>query len=209
MRIILGSSSPRRREILGKLLDAFEVLSPDISETARDGESPSTFAERISAEKADCLLSALGAPGGPLLLITCDTIVAIGGSILGKPGDFEDAVSKIRALNGKTHEVISGLTLVHIDGGVTRKTGCERTAVTFKSLGEEEIVRYLNGIAYHDKAGAYAAQEKGEMIIDRISGSRTNVIGFPLRLFFAMLSEMGIAMRVFPGGGPARPGNNN
>ncbi len=193
MRVILGSSSPRRRELLREIFDDFGVMSPDADETPRSGELPEAYAARVAADKMRSLAPRIEVGPDDALVITCDTIVTIDGTIIGKPSGFDDALDILGRLSGRTHRVISGLSLgLHRAGGrLELATGLESSAITFKPLGRSELEEYLARIEYMDKAGAYAAQEHGAMIIERIEGSVSNVIGFPLRLFYKMLVEAG------------------
>jgi septum formation protein len=204
MRVVLGSTSPRRREILGTLGIEFLVLAPTADESAHPGEEPLAYALRVARDKAESVLSAMGSPNEPSLIIACDTIVTIDGRIIGKPADRADALRILGALTGRTHAVISAVSLVHVSGTTRIMTGAEESRIAFKNLGPPELEEYLDRIHFMDKAGAYAAQEHGRLIIDRIEGSVTNVIGFPLRLFFRMLGETGIAESLFgrKGAGP-------
>jgi septum formation protein len=200
MKLILGSTSPRRKTILSALFDSIVILAPSAAETHRPPETPIEFATRISEKKCLSILAtdALEAEAG--LLITADTVVSIDGAIIGKPADFDDAVRIISLLSGRTHEVITGLTLVAIDGRGSRRgpvTGFEITEVKFKNLDRKSIISYLGTIDYRDKAGSYAFQEQGGMIIEGYQGSVTNIIGFPLRLFFAMAEGLGLARELF------------
>ncbi len=193
MDIILGSSSPRRREILGRIIDAFETTAPETDERTLPGESPRGYAERVSLDKGRAVLAALGADFRNIrLIIACDTIVTIDDRIIGKPAGPEDALAIIKTLSGRTHQVISALTLIHCNSGIEMRTESEISRITFKNLGDPELKEYLGRIEYMDKAGAYAVQESGSFIIEKIEGSLTNVIGFPLRLFFRMTREMGL-----------------
>ncbi|TAL37116.1 MAG: septum formation protein Maf [Spirochaetes bacterium] len=193
MRVILGSSSPRRRALLNELGIGFDTLSPDADETALPGETPRDYAVRVARAKAESALTIPDTGREPALLIACDTIVTIDGVIIGKPADRGDALRILGMLAGKTHSVISAVALVRVNGLTELRTGAEESRITFKPLGREGLEAYLDSIHYMDKAGAYAAQEHGRHIIERIEGSVTNVIGFPLRLFFRMLAEMGVA----------------
>ncbi len=195
MKIILGSASPRRRDILRTIIPEFEVISPDCDESPEKNESPEHFTGRVSRDKLESVLSILNIGNIPSLIITSDTIVAIDGLILGKPADYDDAVKKLALLNGRTHRVITGMTMMVTgrNGSMRDRilTGIEITSVTFKKLDRRKIEEYLDSIDYCDKAGAYAFQEQGSMIIDCVSGSVTNIIGFPLRLFFSMVISLG------------------
>jgi septum formation protein len=192
MKIILGSSSPRRKTILQNLIDEFEIINPDVKEAALDGETPIRFSERISKEKAGSILKNNSKNSGSLI-ISCDTIVTIDNRIIGKPINFQDAVNILKILSGKTHEVISSITLVYSNGSKSKNiTDSEVSRITFKSIIDEEIIKYLKKIDYMDKAGAYAIQEYGSSLIESIDGSVTNVIGFPVRLFFRMLTKLNL-----------------
>ena len=193
MDIILGSSSPRRKKILDSLFSNYTIIHPSADETILTGETPEQYAARISQLKADAIIASLGPVESEKLAITADTIVTIEGEILGKPADHEDAVTMLKKLNGKTHYVITSMTVAHLNKNVIKVvTQSEKTAVTFKKMNADEINHYLSLIDYTDKAGSYAFQEYRELIIEKISGSATNVIGFPLTLFFSILSKMGL-----------------
>lgn len=196
MKIILGSASPRRKNILRNIINEFEIIIPSINENTNPGERPYNFCERISAEKAAEVIKYIP-DYADSLIISCDTIVTIDNQIIGKPADFTDAVKKIRMLNGKTHKVISSITLLYKkEDQISQLTRSETTNVIFKNISEEEIIEYLNNIDYKDKAGAYAIQDD-KVIIESIKGSITNVIGFPLRLFFKMLACMDLLNIIF------------
>lgn len=196
MRVVLASSSPRRREMLTKLFGGIEVMSPDVDESALPGEEPRRHAERVSGLKAMASLEGVGHGNGELLLVASDTIVTLDGMIIGKPSDYRDAVRTITSLSGRTHSVITAITLVHRAETTGMLTSSEETGVTFRTMDGTAIRTYLDLIDYSDKAGSYAAQEHGELIIERIRGSFTNVIGFPLRRFFIMLNSLGIIDRL-------------
>ena len=191
MRVILGSSSPRRFDLFTSLFSHFETVIPDIDETPLDGETPQEYAIRVAKEKAEELLPLFTAEADPVLLVTSDTLVTFRGEIFGKPHDYAHAADMLTRLQGNTHEVISSIALAVTGSNTAPKffTGFESTSVTFKPLSQAAIEQYLNTVHYLDKAGSYAAQEYGDMIIEKIQGSMTNVIGFPLRLFFQMLSK--------------------
>lgn len=196
MRVILASSSPRRREIIARLFGEIEIMSPDVDESALPSEEPVRHAERVSALKAASSMREMMHSGGDELIIASDTIVTLDGRIIGKPADYQDAVRTITSLSGRTHSVITAITLVHRADSAVTVTSSEETGVTFKPMDESAIHAYLSLIEYSDKAGSYAAQEHGDRIIESISGSFTNVIGFPLRRFFIMLNGLGIIERL-------------
>jgi len=197
MNIILGSTSPRRKNILSGLINNFDILAPEINEKKLNNEKPLEYSIRISKEKSRSILSRYSI-SKPALLITCDTVVTIDNLILGKPENFEKAVQIIKSLNKKTHIVISSLTLAHFHGNQPANylTCYEITKVKFKNLTDNEITTYLKKINFRDKAGGYALQEYGDSIIERYIGSATNIIGFPLKLFFSMISTLNITSEV-------------
>jgi septum formation protein len=163
MNIILGSSSPRRERILKGIFDGIRILVPDIEEIILENETPLRHAERVSMEKAEKINSMITDGLLPALTITCDTIVTIDGMIIGKPSGFEDGMRILGLLNGRTHNVISGITMTAIfsetkGGGPHRLikslTGSDTSGVTFRKLTAGGIEGYLNSIDYSDKAGS-------------------------------------------------------
>lgn len=200
MHIILGSASPRRKNLLATISPSFQVMIPRVDETPLPGEKPGPYCQRISREKTESLLATLDC-SKETLLITSDTTVTAQGNILGKPVNRNEAESFLGQLSGKTHQVLSALSLTLCQGDHTREAhGLESTDVTFKDLDHPVISRYLDRITWHDKAGAYAIQDDGEMIVQQISGSLTGIIGFPLRLFFSLASELGVMEKLLTEG---------
>ncbi|MCU0847364.1 MAG: Maf family protein [Spirochaetes bacterium] len=193
MDVILGSASPRRKEILSGILESFRILIPDIDETRFQGEDPVLYSRRMALEKADSLFKRYSLPV-KTLIISSDTIVVINGRILGKPSSLENAFEMLKSLNGRTHRVITSVALYRIDSGGNKTAWVDHdiTHVTFKKLNDAGIRKYLSMIDYLDKAGAYAMQEHGRCIIEKYEGSITNIIGLPLRLIFRMFSVSGI-----------------
>ncbi len=197
MKYILGSGSPRRKDLFGRLCSVFRIISPDIDERCMDGEQPEKFAERMSAEKMQAVFAAadeFSTGSEDIMAVTADTIVTIDGKIIGKPADCRDAVSILSMLSGRTHKVITGITFFFRQNGQEiMMTDHDETAVTFKSLSEKGIAEYLAASEWRDKAGAYAIQENREMIIESAEGSESNVTGFPLEKFASMALAAGAA----------------
>lgn len=193
MKIILGSASPRRHEIFKMFFPDFEIISPNIIEKSITDEQPVKFAERMSSEKMNAVLSDPLCAAENIFAASADTIIALSSSIIGKPQDFEHAVEIIQTLSGRTHQVITGLTLFYKakNAKALFMTSHEISHVTFKRLDENTIKHYLSTIHYLDKSGSYAIQENGEMIIDNIAGSKSNIIGFPIGLFCRLLNDIG------------------
>ncbi len=194
MRFVLASGSPRRREILESVFGEVEIFPPHIDESIIPGEAPEDYVTRIVNEKMDAVSRK---SEGDVIILTSDTIVTIDGKILGKPASAEEASSMLRLLSGREHRVITGLCILHGGYNSYRETAYDVSYVLFKKIDEIMIGRYLDLINYKDKAGSYAVQEYGEMIIDSIKGSVTNVIGLPLGLLFEMMGRTGISSSFF------------
>lgn len=186
-KIYLASKSPRRRELLSGMGFVFDVLPTNVKEVTTEHE-PVKVAEDLSRVK----LSAINFDDFEenSLFIACDTIVVSGNEILGKPKNEEDARRMLRALSGKEHTVISGITVR------TRKyerTDSRSTIVKFRELSDDEISHYIEQYRPLDKAGAYGIQEWiGYVGIESINGSFYNVMGLPTQLLWQMLKEAGI-----------------
>lgn len=195
MRFILASGSPRRREILESVFSDIEIIPPHIDESIIPGEKPLDYTIRIVNAKMDAVFQG-GGEGA--FYLTSDTIVTIDGIILGKPECREDASGMLRMLSGREHSVITGICLSYvINGEIKREIAHDESYVLFKKIGDDTINRYLDLINYMDKAGSYAVQEYGEIIIESINGSVTNVIGLPLGLLLKMMGNSGIINSFF------------
>ena len=175
MKIVLASNSPRRRELLGALEVDFEVRTLDgIEESYPQGLTMTGIPEHISSRKAMAYALA-----DDELLITADTIVYLDGEVLGKPANAKEACAMLRKLSGKTHQVITGVTLRTVDRSHTFSSVTE---VTFAQLAEEQIKHYVDNYAPFDKAGAYGIQEWiGYVGVTKINGSYYNVMGLPVQ----------------------------
>ena len=189
--LVLGSGSPRRRELLTRAGIAFEVRPADIDEVAEIGEEPAALALRLAREKALAVATLVGAPPRRLVL-GADTIVVIDGDVLGKPTDSEDAVRLLGRLVGREHRVLTAVALVASDRTDRAATCVVTSRVTMRAATEAEIRRYVGTGEPLDKAGAYAAQGEGRRFIERIDGSETNVIGLPIDETLALLRESGM-----------------
>ncbi|SIN78071.1 Maf family protein [Vannielia litorea] len=173
MRLILGSGSPRRRELLGQLgLIPDDIRAADIDETPAKGELPRPYCMRMAVEKAQALPPAPGE-----LVLTADTTVALGRRILGKPEGRAEAGAFLRALSGRRHRVITALA-VRSEAGIWQRDVV--TAVKMKRLSESELFAYLETGDWEGKAGAYAIQGPAGAFIPWISGSYSAVMGLPL-----------------------------
>jgi septum formation protein len=187
MKLILASASVRRAEILHDAGFSFAVLSSVVDETPMDHESPAELVQRLADAKAE-LVSARAV--GPAIIIAADTEVVLDGHILGKPRTSEDARQMLAKLSGRTHSVLTGVTLVRLPD-IERRSFVETTHVHFASIPEEEIRRYLATGEPFDKAGSYAIQGRAGRYVPRIEGCYFNIVGLPLSRVCAALAELG------------------
>ena len=188
MRIVLASKSPRRREILSMLGISFEVISADADERS-DITEPTSLVTELALRKGRAtreLLRARGEWDEDTLIIASDTVVAVGGEILGKPQNDADAARMLSLLSDSTHEVISGVALLQ---GERELGGFESTAVSFGHMTPEEIAWYVKSGEPADKAGAYAVQGLASMWIKGLSGDYFNVVGLPVYRLGQLLVE--------------------
>jgi septum formation protein len=187
MKLILASASPRRAEILRDAGISFTVLSSAVDETPLPGETASDLVRRIAAGKAE-LVAARAI--GPAIVIAADTVVSLEGAILGKPRTSDDARQMLERLSGRTHSVITGVSLIRLPD-VERREFTEMTQVHFSALSNDEIVRYLSSGEPFDKAGSYAIQGVAGRFIPRIDGCYFNVVGLPLARLCRELLTLG------------------
>ena len=185
-KVVLASNSPRRKELLAGLGIDYEVKTlPDIDESFPGGLSEVETATYIARAKADVYRNIMQSDE---LIITADTIVWLDGEVMGKPVDEEDARRMLRALSGKTHQVITGVCLMTLD---SQKAFATVTDVTFCHLSEEEIDYYVERYRPMDKAGSYGIQEWiGFVGVESISGSYFNVMGLPIQRLYTELKKL-------------------
>jgi septum formation protein len=180
-RLVLASGSPQRRAILGDLGLDFEVRVSDVAE--QDAGAPVA----VAAENARRKALAVAGDGTDELVIGCDTLVATSDQLWGKPPDEAAARDTLRHLSGRTHEVVSGLALV-ADGEVREAT--ETTLVTFRELDEPTIAWYLATREWEGRAGGYAIQGRGAVLVSRIEGDYLNVVGLPVAALLALEPQL-------------------
>jgi septum formation protein len=187
MNLILASASPRRAQILHDAGISFSVLSSAIDETPYPEETPPQMVQRLADAKAE-LVAARAV--GPAILIAADTVVVLDGQILGKPRSTDDARRMLELLSGRTHSVVTGVSLIRLPE-MERRQFAETTLVTFAPLSPDEISSYLATDEPYDKAGAYAIQGYAGRYIPRIEGCYFNVVGLPLARLVDHLQELG------------------
>ena len=186
-RLILASSSPRRFQLLREAKFQAEVVRPEVAELSCDFLTASELARFNAKIKA----AAVAAVYPDAVILGADTLVALGPDVFGKPRDLDDATRILQLLAGKTHQVITGIALVEGNvGRITLRAVC--TTVTLRSFSSDEIQAYLKNVNPLDKAGAYAAQNSANAIVERINGSFTNVVGLPMELIGTLLRSAGI-----------------
>ncbi|MGN0812432.1 MAG: Maf family protein [Candidatus Coproplasma sp.] len=178
--VILASASPRRKELLKQIFPRFEIIPAVGQEKADKNLPPEDYVAALAAQKCDEVF----ASHGDSLVIGCDTIVVFNGKILGKPGDSEDAINTLKALSGKTHQVMTG---VCIRTSQKRLVEVDVTEVTFNELSEEFIKEYVASGSPMDKAGSYGIQDGG--VVKSYCGSYTNVVGLPVELVKTMVKD--------------------
>ncbi len=178
MRLILASTSPRRADLLRESGIVFQVIRPEVEEwTAEDFPevAPGELARANARRKAKAVVEKN--PGKPVL--AADTLVICEGKILGKPADEEMAKQMLGWLSGRIHEVITAAVLM-MPGGKKSREAVVRTRVKFRPLEAKEVSDYVREVDVLDKAGAYALQDGGDRLVERVEGSRSNVIGLPM-----------------------------
>jgi septum formation protein len=181
-KIVLASSSPRRKELLSKIIPEHEfiVIESNIQEKILEGENAESFCMRIAEEKArDVIKKHKGDISDKAIVIGADTVILFDNEIIGQPKDKNDAKKILEKLSGKKHEVITGIAIISVNENKIIKFTVKST-VWIKKLSDEEILEYINSDEPMDKAGAYAIQGLGKNLIEKFEGSYTNIIGLPI-----------------------------
>lgn len=181
--LVLASGSPRRRRLLEEAGFRFEVAVPSVDESPRSGEHPADLVVRLARLKASTVVT-------EDVVLAADTVVALEGTVLGKPVDAEEAISMLGRLSGVTHQVLTGWAIsgpgMHGAGGV------ETTHVSFRDLDHGEIRAYAATGEPLDKAGAYAIQGGAARFVESLDGSYSNVVGLPMGPVTAALARAGV-----------------
>ncbi len=188
--LILASASPRRWELLRQTGLHFTVFPVDVNEEIEAGESAPAAVERLALRKAKACAHHLSEG----LVLGSDTVVSLEGDIIGKPHSEEEARTMLQALNGRTHQVWTGLALLDLEND-QHWLEHESTTVTFRPLSKEEIDAYVLSGEPLDKAGAYAIQGRAAFFIPRIEGCYSNVVGLPLFKLGILLQKAGISVK--------------
>ena len=203
MRLVLASKSPRRREILGWLGLEFEVVEPDVEELTA-GADPEGLVLENARLKALAGLEALGEGVQDTMVLGVDTDVFVDEGMLGQPADSAAAEERLRRLSGREHEVLSGVCLLGpraegIPGAPVReRSGVARSVVAFRELDDATIGRYLASGEWRGRAGGYAIQGLGSILVDRVEGDFSNVVGLPIRLLLELDPALPVSKRENP-----------
>ena len=183
MRVILASKSPRRKELLGEIINDFEIITKEVDETLPDSVHPRDGVEILAVRKGAAVAEEIGADA---LVISSDTLVELGGIPLGKPRDKADAFNMLSSLSGKAHNVHTGVA-VHYRG--KSYSGVASTAVYFKAITDDEILEYIASGDPMDKAGSYGIQSGGGKFVEKIEGDYDTVVGLSVSLTKKLIDE--------------------
>lgn len=184
-KLILGSSSPRRNQLLNEIGCQFTIKRPDLQEILPENIPPYEGAKRLAEQKAG-EVSRRCQPGE--IVLGCDTIVVLNNQVLGKPRDTDQAFETLSLLSGQKHVVCSAISL-NLVGGLTL-SGYETTEVRFHAVTDQQLGDYIKTGEPMDKAGAYGIQGMGGFLVDSISGNLDNIIGLPRHLLNNLASDM-------------------
>jgi septum formation protein len=187
--LILASSSPRRKELLQTLGLTFSVITSDVDETTSPELTPAEVVEQLALRKARAVAEKISAG----VVLGADTIVVLDGQILGKPEDEADAFRMLSALQGREHTVYSGVALIDAASG-RFEVAHNATQVRIRPMSEREIKAYIHTGEPMDKAGSYAIQGIGSIIVEGIAGDYFTVVGLPLNLTAKMLARFGLPL---------------
>ncbi len=186
MKIVLASKSPRRKELLSLLDLDFEIITADTDETMDSALPVSDEVARLSLQKAQAVADKVASNS---VIISADTIVTLDGKIMGKPKDKTAAFNMLKSLSGRSHNVLTGVTVMQGDKRITKTV---TTAVTFRDITDEEITAYIETGEPMDKAGAYGIQGKASKFVSGINGDYFNVVGLPVCELSLLLKEFQI-----------------
>ena len=184
MNIILASASPRRKEILENTNIKFDIISSSIEELILGGESPCQMVMRLAFEKGIDIASKHKSD----LVISADTIVVLDNTVLGKPKDEEEAKLMITNLSGRTHQVITGISLINLEND-KKVIDYVISNVKFKNLSDDDINDYIKTKESLDKAGAYGIQGYGALLVEEIQGDYFNIVGLPISKLSDLLKK--------------------
>lgn len=187
--LILASASPRRKELLSRLGVLFEVHIADIDETPLSDESPLEMTERLARGKAEAIIATLDYPAW---VLGSDTTVALNDRIFGKPESQTEAIEALQILSGKTHQVISSISLINTEIGCAPHTVSVISQVRFGPITEAQITTYCKTDEPYDKAGSYGIQGLAGSFVEHIDGDYSAIMGLPLWATSQLLRSVGL-----------------
>ena len=196
LEIVLASASPRRRDLLARLGVPFRVVASHVDESA-DGLTPRALVAEVASRKAWAVAKWLdleqGPPGRSILVIGADTVIECDGQIMGKPVNAADAVAMLTRLSGRSHSVLTGVSVILArHGQCSTATGVDESRLIFRTLSADEIQCYVDSGEPLDKAGSYAIQGAGAAFVQILNGSHSNVVGLPLSLLRQLSRQVGV-----------------
>ena len=193
MRVILASASPRRKELLKKIIKDFEIIPSDVDESKIKDNSVDQLVEKLSYAKAENVFIKEQEKSDDLIVIGVDTMVALENKFLGKPKDVEDAKKMLSDLSGKSNYVYTGLSIiVKQKNKITKEVVNSKTRVVMKKMSNNDIEEYVSTGEPLDKAGAYAVQGKGAKYIEEVDGNYNSVVGLNIELLKEFLEKYGV-----------------
>ena len=189
--LVLASGSPRRRDLLREAGLSFQINLPDVEELESGAEPP----RQLCLSNAELKANAVARQDPFSTIIAADTIVTLGGQVFGKPVDLEEAAGNLRMLRGRVHEVMTGVAIYH-DAVMSK---CVETSyVKFRNFSDEVIEEYLSKVQVLDKAGGYAIQDHGDLLVEKIEGDYDNIVGLPVSLVLDQLAKIGFPTPTSP-----------
>lgn len=191
IKIILASASPRRKTLLEQIGIPFETIESEINENISLNNSPYDGVKTLALEKAYKVAENIDEPA---IIIGADTMIAFKGELLGKPGDNLIALENLKKLQGNKHTVYTGVAVIikKEDGSIEEHSLVDDTDVYMRKMDDKELLTYLNSKESKDKAGGYAIQGKGALMIERIDGDYNTVVGLPLTKLYLLLKKIGV-----------------
>lgn len=186
MSLYLASQSPRRRELLDQIGVRYQLLATEVDESPRSDEAAEDYVFRLAAAKASAGAALVAGQAGQYCVLGADTTVVLGSEIMGKPADEDEASAMLSRLSGRSHRVISAVSIADHRRQVTRTS---TTEVRFRPLPPELIARYWQTGEPRDKAGAYGIQGLGAVFVETIVGSYSGVVGLPLEVLAPLLDD--------------------
>jgi len=189
--LVLASGSPRRRDLLRRAGLSFQINSPDVDELEPGAKPP----RQLCLSNARLKAKAVATLDPFSTILAADTIVSHGGLVYGKPADIEEAAANLRTLRGKVHEVMTGVVIYH---NAAASEFVETSYVKFRDFSDEVIAAYLSKVPVLDKAGGYAIQDHGDLLVEKIEGDYDNIVGLPVSLVLDQLAKIGFPVPVPP-----------